>query len=74
MEHLRQARSIVSERISGHVTVPLGGSANDNINAQAKARPDCFFEQAAHMVSLDLGIDDQIAALDISFPDVADRF
>jgi hypothetical protein len=58
---------IVGERIGGHVTVPLRGPANDDVNAQIKARRDRLFQQPTDFVSLDVSIDDQIAALDIRF-------
>jgi hypothetical protein len=67
MEHLRRRSGIVGEGIGGHVAMPPRGAANDDVNTQGKAPGDRLFEQPADFVSLDVGIDDQIAALDIGF-------
>ena len=45
--------------------MPLRGRAHDDVDSQAEALGDGTFEQRANFVGLQVGIDNQVAALDI---------
>jgi isopenicillin N synthase-like dioxygenase len=65
IQHLRHGRGIVGKRIGCQVSMPLCGRAHDDVDAQAEALGDGTFEQRADFVGRQVGVDNEVAALDI---------